>query len=418
MLLLYTNSVLASPLTVSTDKQTYYAGDEIYVSGTTEPNSDVTIQLYNPNGTMVDINYRLSSSNGYYSMSFKIPVKIPTGSWIYGIYTVRAYSVGQIKNATFTLSAVTDLTPPNIISTSPTNGSTVSVLNPIISVVYSDDVAIDFSTVKMLLDGLDVTSAATITSTRIDYIPATDLTEGSHSAYFEVKDLAGNKASKSWSFTVSIPDLVPPVISLVYPPNGAILNVRAVTINATYSDNKAVDPYSVSLRLNDVAINMTSITTSSLTASVNLTDGTYQATLSLMDTSGNVATFNWTFIVDTTPPTISGNILNNNTIFQSKDLNFTISISDNVAWNTSSLLMKIDGNVVAPIINATSVTFNGTLSEGSHTAQISVSDLAGNTATKYFTFSVSLPSDYLVYTIVVIIVAAIAVAIILVLKRV
>jgi hypothetical protein len=414
----FMNASYASPLTVTTDKQTYYPGDVIYISGTTEPNSDITIQLYNPGGTMVDINYKVSSANGYYFLSFKVPLKIPYGSWTYGTYTVRAYSVGQIKNATFTLSAITDTTPPTITSVSPGEGSMVSILKPIISVLYSDDVAIDFSTVKIMLDGTDVTSAATITSSRADYIPVTDLSEGSHTVYIEVKDLSGNKASKTWNFTVSLPDLLPPVISSVYPPGGSILNVHTITINATYSDNKAVDPYSVTLKLNNSAVNMSSITPTSLTASVNLTDGVYLATLSLMDTSGNMATMNWTFTIDATPPTFSGNILNNNTVFQSKEVNFTISVSDNIALNMSSFSMKIDGASVAPSINATSVAYSGTLSEGSHTVVISVMDMAGNLASKAFTFSVALPSNYTIYIIVAVIVAVIAVAIIFILKRV
>jgi len=414
----FINASYTSPLTVAADKQTYYPGEVIYISGTTEPNSDITIQLYNPGGTMVDIHYKVSSANGYYSMSFNIPVKIPYGSWTYGTYTVRAYSVGQIKNTTFTLASITDTTPPTITSISPAEGSTVSILNPIISVLYSDDVAIDFSTVKVVLDGTDVTPAATITSTRADYIPVTDLREGLHTVYFEVKDLSGNKASKTWNFTVSLPDFLPPVISSVYPPGGSTLNVRTITINATYSDNKAVDPYSVTLKLNDSAVNMSSITPTSLTASVNLTDGVYLATLSLMDTSGNRATMNWTFTIDATPPTISGNILNNNTIFQSKEVNFTISISDNIALDMSSLLMTVDGTPVVPSINATSVTYSGTLSEGSHAVVVSVMDMAGNLASKAFTFSVALPSDYTIYIIVAVIVAVITVAIIFILKKV
>ncbi|MEM3674601.1 MAG: Ig-like domain-containing protein [Candidatus Methanomethyliaceae archaeon] len=418
MVLPLINTISASPLTVSTDKQTYYPGDVIYVSGTTEPSSDVTIQLYNPDGTMVDIDYKVSSTNGYFSMTFKIPLKIPTGSWVYGIYTVRAYSVGQIKNTTFTLSTITDVTPPTITSISPAENSTVSILNPIISVLYSDDVAIDFSTVRMMLDGVDVTAAATITSTRTDYIPVTNLSEGSHTVYFEVKDLAGNKASKTWNFKVELPDLLPPVISSVYPPNGTILNVRMITLNATYSDNKAVDPYSVTLKLNDSTITLSAISSTSLTASANLTDGVYLATLSIMDTSGNIAKTNWTFTIDATPPTISGNILNNNTVFQSKEITFTVSISDNIALNTSSVLMTIDGIAVTPTVNATSVTYSGTLSEGSHTVVISVRDMAGNIASKAFTFSIALPTNYMIYIIVIIIVAVMAVAIIFVLKRV
>ncbi|MGQ9759267.1 MAG: Ig-like domain-containing protein [Candidatus Methanomethylicaceae archaeon] len=374
------------------------------------------MQLYNPTGTMIDIDYTTSSPTGTYTLSsFKIPLKIPSGSWIYGVYTVRAYSVDQSTNVTFTLES--DTTPPTISFLSPTNGSTVSSINLIVSVTYSDNIATDVSSVKLLVDGIDVTSTATITSIRTEYMPGTPLAEGLHSIYFEVKDIAGNKASETWVFTVSLPDLIFPVISSVYPSDGSKVNARTFTLNATYSDNKEVDLSSISLLVDDTRINLTLVTPSYLRASVTLFDGTHSAFLSLADTAGNRVNMSWTFLVDTTPPTISGDILNNNTVFNKKDVNFTLSLSDNIAVDIGSLLMKIDGSTVTPAVNGNLVTYSGSLSEGIHTVQVSVKDTTGNTASKTFTFVISLPVDYTVYILVVVIVAAIVGGFLLFLRK-
>lgn len=409
-------STSASTLTITTDKTTYYPGDVIYISGTTQPNSDVTLQLYNPTGTMIDIDYTISSETGNYSISsFRIPIKIPTGSWIYGVYTVRAYSTGQSTNTTFTLEA--DTVPPTITSILPANGSTVNALNPLISVVYHDNVAIDLSSIKLLVDNIDVTLVATVTSIRTDYMPAIALAEGLHNIYFEVKDVEGNIASKTWVFTAALPDQTPPVISSVFPSNGSKINTGTLTINATYSDNKEVDTSSIFLSVDGAPVNLTSVTPSYLQALVALPDGTHLASLRIRDTSGNQANISWSFLVDTTPPTISGDILNNNTVFQKKDVTFTLSISDNIGIDAGSILMKIDGATVTPILNATAITYSGSLSEGSHTVQLSVKDLAGNMASKTFTFSISLPFNYTLYIFVAVIVAAVVGGFLLLLRR-
>ncbi len=153
---------------------------------------------------MVDIQYATASGDGTYSFTFKIPSTIPTGNWLSGTYTVRAYS-GTFVNATFEVSASTaaDTTDPVISSRSPADGATVTNASPTITVIYSDNVAINASSVVLKIDGADVTSGATITSSQTSYVPAS-LSNGNHTVYFEVKDTSGNSGSATWTFTVSV----------------------------------------------------------------------------------------------------------------------------------------------------------------------------------------------------------------------
>ncbi|MEM2294473.1 MAG: hypothetical protein QXX41_14470, partial [Nitrososphaerota archaeon] len=67
----------AQTLTVTTNRDTYAPGETILVSGTALANADVTVQLLNPNGQLVDIDYVRSGTDGSYSLSFRIPANMP-----------------------------------------------------------------------------------------------------------------------------------------------------------------------------------------------------------------------------------------------------------------------------------------------------------------------------------------------------
>jgi methyl-accepting chemotaxis protein len=90
-------------LTVTTDKDFYGPGERIVVSGTAVPNADVTVQLFNPNNELVAMDYARSGADGKYSMSFVIPAQLPTGKWILGTYTVRAFVAGAEAKKTITI---------------------------------------------------------------------------------------------------------------------------------------------------------------------------------------------------------------------------------------------------------------------------------------------------------------------------
>ena len=94
---------LAQMLTVTTDKDFYGPGERITVSGTAVPNADVTVQLFNPNNELVAMDYTKSGADGKYSMSFVVPAQLPTGKWILGTYTVRAFVAGTEAKAMITI---------------------------------------------------------------------------------------------------------------------------------------------------------------------------------------------------------------------------------------------------------------------------------------------------------------------------
>lgn len=119
---------LAQTLTVTTDKSFYGPGERIAVSGTAVPNADMTVQLFNPNNQLVAMDYTKSGADGKYSMSFVVPAQLPTGNWILGTYTVRAFVAGAEAKATITIG-LKAVVKGKVVDTrgAPIAGATVTV---------------------------------------------------------------------------------------------------------------------------------------------------------------------------------------------------------------------------------------------------------------------------------------------------
>ncbi|MCX7841965.1 MAG: S-layer homology domain-containing protein [Clostridia bacterium] len=95
-----------------------------------------------------------------------------------------------------------DITGPVVANITPANGSsTESNLRPSISASYSDPSGINTGSVKLFLDGTDVTAAATVTAGGITCIPSSDLSRTSHLVELRVSDTAGNQTVSTWSFS-------------------------------------------------------------------------------------------------------------------------------------------------------------------------------------------------------------------------
>ncbi|MFZ5352865.1 MAG: Ig-like domain-containing protein [Bacillota bacterium] len=96
-----------------------------------------------------------------------------------------------------------DLAAPTINNLMPAADSSVgSNVRPVIGAGYSDASAIKLDTVKLYVDDIDVTAAATISETNVLYIPSADLTNGEHTVKIVVADEFNNSAEKIWKFSV------------------------------------------------------------------------------------------------------------------------------------------------------------------------------------------------------------------------
>jgi hypothetical protein len=127
-ILLVAPVALAANLTVTTNAATYAPGDTITVSGVAVANTDVTVQLLNPNSQLVDMNYVKSGSDGSYSMTFVIPASMPTGQWIFGTYTVKAFMATTTASTTVAIQQKIAVTGTVVDSTGAAlSGATVTI---------------------------------------------------------------------------------------------------------------------------------------------------------------------------------------------------------------------------------------------------------------------------------------------------
>src|SRR5450756_2054136 len=82
-------------------------------------------------------------------------------------------------------------TAPIITNLVPADQALIANVRPHISAEYGDTgSAINVTSVKLLLDGIDVTSQAVVTASSVSYVPVSDLTKSTHSVQLDVANSA------------------------------------------------------------------------------------------------------------------------------------------------------------------------------------------------------------------------------------
>lgn len=103
-----------------------------------------------------------------------------------------------------------DTQRPIVRDVTPEANTTIANRMPNISAVFDDQggSGIDPNSIRLLVDGRDVTAQATITRNFISYQPTQNLTAVQHTAQLRATDMAGNPVTQSWRFTVRGPKQV------------------------------------------------------------------------------------------------------------------------------------------------------------------------------------------------------------------
>ncbi len=184
---------------------------------------------------------------------------------------------------------VYDATPPqgawNVAA-----GAFLNVDRPLLAATYGDALAgIDTASLRIELDGADVTASFAVSAGEAVWTPAAPLAEGTHTLTFSVLDRAGNEAVVTTSFTI---DITPPALSLT-PATGTQLATQTPDLRAAYSDALAgIDAGSVAVSLDAVdATARFAISNSEVvwTQDAPLAYGDHTFTVSVADRAGNVA---------------------------------------------------------------------------------------------------------------------------------
>ncbi|HEY6871527.1 MAG TPA: Ig-like domain-containing protein [Geobacteraceae bacterium] len=260
-----------------------------------------------------------------------------------------------------------DSTPPEIFAPIPADGAVLNDPRPAIGASYRDAAegsGIDPASARLTVDVVDVTAAASVTSTGIVYHPTGDLSYGVHTAYVTVADRAGNHADATWHFST---DTVPPSFKVTYPANGQYLNIPRITITGTIDDPNTTLTFggrAAVVQGNNFTV-----------PDFLLVEGKITIPIVAKDAVGNSASDTLTVILDTIPPELHID-----------------SPTDNSSVNTPVIAVSgtvDDANPATVTVNGIAATVVGRnfslnelpLQEGLNLVTAVATDAAGNTTT-------------------------------------
>jgi hypothetical protein len=103
-------------------------------------------------------------------------------------------------------STSSDASAPSVRALTPQNQSSVTTSRPTISARFDDasGSGVDPQSVRLLLDGVDVTSNANVNERSVSYVPPVGIGPGRHDVTLTAVDNAGNHVTKRWSFQVNV----------------------------------------------------------------------------------------------------------------------------------------------------------------------------------------------------------------------
>ncbi|HEY6308046.1 MAG TPA: Ig-like domain-containing protein, partial [Candidatus Angelobacter sp.] len=271
-----------------------------------------------------------------------------------------------------------DTTPPTLQIVQPVAGSYLKTATPQIQLAYSDNFALNLSSLKVTVNGTDYTSLFTKTATGATAtLPA--LPQRANQMIATISDQAGNPVTASIVFNV---DTTPPVISIVHPATGSTHGSATVEYLIQYSDDQLIDLTSLTVTVDGNPVPATAAP-SSASGSVTLADNAnHVLSASIKDKAGNLATTSSTFSVDTTAPNVHivqpvpGAILNASTP------QIQVQYDDNENVNLSSFRFTIDGTDVTALFSvgptSASANLQSPLAEGTHALSAQIADSTGN----------------------------------------
>lgn len=295
-------------------------------------------------------------------------------------------------------TTVPDTTPPTITNLLPVNQSLVSDATPTVGASYSDSSGIDVSSVVLIIDMTDCTSAATVTASGVTYHPSAALSDGVHNVYVAVEDasLNHNRAVATWRFTV---DTLPPTISSVSPANQSTIGDARPTIEVSYGDASFIDVASIVLKLDSVDVTSSStIFTSDITyvPPAPLPFGMHNVSIRVSDIAvpPNTATKAWWFIIDNLPPEVTNLKPTHQSITSLGRPLIGADYFDPSGIALVSVSLMVDSINVTSMASVTSAdvsyTLSSPLAEGVHDVRLDVCDASSrhNKATVYWQFTV------------------------------
>ncbi len=316
----------------------------------------------------------------------------PASDLSYGSHIVTWRAVdgaGNLRDGQWRFDVVDDA-PPVISDQSPAAGWTGEQREPQIGFTLTDvGTGVDPSSLRVALDGVDVTAAGDFTNGRFTLTPRAPLSFASHTLRVLAGDRSGNAMPPAtWSFAVT--DVTPPVVSEQRPDPGSSGSDRTPVISFAVSDvdGSGIDPHSLAVSLDGVDVSADGQLADgrfTLTPVAPLAYGQHTVTARVSDLAGNTSDVRtWSFAVrDETPPTVSGRQPSPGvTVPGAATIGFDVA-DTGAGVDAGSLHVLVDGVDVMSWGTYSNGHFSyspGNLGAGAHSVSVTVADKAGNTA--------------------------------------
>ena len=299
--------------------------------------------------------------------------------------TVTAHdAAGNASSAllavTSSFSGLSDTTPPTIVITSPTSGSSFTASSSTISIAGT---ASDNAAVTQVTWSTDKGASGIAAGTTSWTINGLTLASGTTQITVTASDTSGNVASRSLTVAYTSPDTTSPTIAITAPTTGTTFSTSgtSVTISGIAADNVAVTQvgWVTDRGGSGVAIG----TTSWSTGAIPLQGGSTQITVIAYDKAGNqaqrVLAVTTPPQADTTPPTISITSPTSAATFSTTGTTISLSgtATDNVGVTQVTWVSSAGGSGLA----AGTSSWNASgiaLQSGSNQLTVTARDAAGN----------------------------------------
>jgi DNA-directed RNA polymerase specialized sigma24 family protein len=133
-----------------------------------------------------------------------VPV-IVTALLIAFLITSLATYVGYLFTRDTTPPTITRVAPADetTLPPNPAGGTRSATTRVLLAATYRDDRAVDVKSIRLVLDGRDVTAQALVSDTSLSY--PVDLDPGRHVVLLELHDPSDNKTWRVWQFTIAMP---------------------------------------------------------------------------------------------------------------------------------------------------------------------------------------------------------------------
>lgn len=139
---------------------------------------------------------------GRYVGSWTVPLGVPSVTGARVLALLRVGERERLVQAGVPINI--DAAPPTVRNLLPEPNSSITQVQPNISAVFDDGAGSGVApgSVRIIVNGVDVTARATVTTSFVSYLPPTPLPAGSNSVTVTMRDIAGNTATRTWNFTV------------------------------------------------------------------------------------------------------------------------------------------------------------------------------------------------------------------------